>query len=266
MPDFYAPNRFTMEQAGYNVEFIDIMANEELSFIQDPQIARQIFNDTRTPELIVVYPNEIGKVKDEYHIVQHAKRDNDLGGGIFAVSKSECENLYLQKLVQDGRLEPFDKGFSPGEFIDTAERLSTSRQNNKLEWVGSTDYKVIHGIMLDGDVGLAIGHNPEAVNPYGVWRVGAVGSAFATGEKLEGKNNYYWGNYFNSHNEAQDNFQSRLVEYIKDTNYSQVEYPTQRVIERNARIEAKFAEKKPPPDSPPETKTTPKPPQDGLSR
>jgi hypothetical protein len=76
-------------------------------------------------------------------------------------------------------------------------------------------YEIIRSISFDDQRGFAIGHNPEAVLPYVAWQFTAE----------NGKQDYYWGNYFNNLTGAAGNYAARVIVHMSGGDIREVYNP-----------------------------------------
>jgi hypothetical protein len=67
-------------------------------------------------------------------------------------------------------------------------------------------YEIIRSVMFDDNRGFAIGHNPDAVEPYVCWWFAAE----------DGKRDFYWGRYTNTEKEATGNYVTRIIAHVED--------------------------------------------------
>lgn len=66
-------------------------------------------------------------------------------------------------------------------------------------------YKIIKSVFV-GNLEFVLGENPNAPNPYVTWQ-------------CKGGNDYYWGKYMNSLNQAKQNLNQRVnheIKFLKD--------------------------------------------------
>ncbi len=69
------------------------------------------------------------------------------------------------------------------------------------------DYKILRSIQFDDHRGFALGHNPDAVEPYVCWQFTAE----------NGRRDFYWGRYCDTEQAARDSYSVRVAAYMRDS-------------------------------------------------
>ena len=78
------------------------------------------------------------------------------------------------------------------------------------------NYEIMRSIWFDDQRGFAIGHNPDAPDPYVCWK-------FTTGEN--GDRDFYWGHYCVDGKAAEDDYVSRVMVHMSDESAKEIPNP-----------------------------------------
>ncbi|MDL2234673.1 DUF4314 domain-containing protein [Christensenellaceae bacterium OttesenSCG-928-L17] len=85
-----------------------------------------------------------------------------------------------------------------------AERFALPGREEAGQFVHG--YEILRTIQFNNDRGLALGHNPAAVEPFVTWQFTVD----------NGKREFYWGHYKSDEKSAQDDYTTRAACYMRD--------------------------------------------------
>lgn len=138
-------------------------------------------------------------------------RDNKDWAGCFTLADKAFDSAYLKAhpiLVED-----FTK-YTRKLYEDTgAERFEIPGAPEAGHVV--QDYEITRSIWLDNNRGFAIGHNPDAVEPFVSWQFTPEND----------KRDFYWGHYFKTEKDAADDYIARVIGQMKDGQAREIDNP-----------------------------------------
>ncbi|MDR2514742.1 MAG: DUF3849 domain-containing protein [Christensenellaceae bacterium] len=128
----------------------------------------------------------------------------DLPEGAFDYAYMKAHPILLEDFTKHARKLYEELG---------AERFALPGREESGEAVQG--YQVIRSISFDNRRGFAIGHNPDAVEPFVTWQFTVD----------NGARDFYWGKYSSDISGAADYYTARTLSYLKDENVKEVENP-----------------------------------------
>jgi len=96
-------------------------------------------------------------------------------------------------------------------------------------------YEIARMITFNDQRGFAIGHNPDAVNPYATWQFSIEAGVI----------DFYWGAYSNSEKDAADNYTARTMVHMSGGDVREVDPPARKQSVRAQLEEARKAPAQP---------------------
>lgn len=138
-------------------------------------------------------------------------RDNKQWAAGFTLPDGAFEYSYMN--AHPILLEDFTK-YTRRLYEETgAERFALPGREENGEAVHG--YSIVRSIHFDNRRGFAIGHNPNAPEPFVVWQFTVE----------NGERDFYWGKYAHDMTGAADQYTARVLAYMRDENVKEVANP-----------------------------------------
>ena len=99
-------------------------------------------------------------------------------------------------------------------FAERARELYVTLHAERFELPGRNEsghavqgYEILRSILFDNRRGFALGHNPDAVQPFVCWQFTLE----------DGRRNFYWGRYSDTGQAAQNDYRTRVMLYMRES-------------------------------------------------